>query len=332
MSNKNNYFDNYTNYNYSNTNSTIKSSNNNLYETLGLKVNCTKEEIKKAYKKLILKYHPDKTNEKTSEKFLEIKNAFDILHDDEKRDFYNKMMFNDYKNMDGMINLNNILNANNVLNINNLTQQKIRVILLNFFDSTDIDKILIIMIKKKMISNCNLEKLFCHKNFIKNLIDIDVVIDFTLYDLWFGIPKNINLERVTKNMFNELIYPFDDIQIYENEGEQIKLNNVIQNGNINIKINITDMKINNEQYYIYDNELYIIINKNRIKKNKFVIKFIDGNNYKFNLDKLNQIENKLGKFYIKKNFGLLNTDIEYLNNFNVENYTGHGNLFFIIIL
>lgn len=335
MSNRNNYSNNnYSNFNFdfnydynfdSNIKSNLKnmsSEKNNLYETLGLNVDCTKEEIKKAYKKLILKYHPDKTYEKTSEKFLEIKNAFDILYDDEKRKYYDKiMMFNSFEN------------KNDIIDITNLTKQKIIMTLLNFIDSTDINKILRIMIKKKMINNYNnLENLFYSKNFIKKLIDIDIIVDFTLYDLWYGVPKNINVKRITKNIFSEEIFPFDMIQIYENEGEKIKFNNNVINGNINIKINITDMRINNEQYYIYDDELYLIINSNRIKKNKFIIKFIDGNNYKFNLNKLNQIENKLGKFYVKKNFGLLNTYIEYLNNITTINSSGHGNLFFIIVI
>jgi curved DNA-binding protein CbpA len=350
MSSRNNYSNNdYSNFNYdynfdSNSKSKSKSNlnniplrNKNLYEILGLKVNCTKEEIKKAYKKLILKYHPDKKYEKTSEKFLEIKNAFDILNDNEKRQYYDKTMI--------INNFENVKNIYGIYNINNLTKDKIKLILLNFIDSTDINKIIIIMIKKNILNNYNnLKKIFSDKKFIKNIIDIDIDIDFTLYDLWYGIPKNINLERVTKKSFNELIFPFDTIQIYENEGEKIRFNNNIINGDINIKINITNMKINNEQYYIYNEELYLIINSNRIKKNKFIIKFIDNNKYKFNLNKLNQIENNLGKFYVKKKFGLLNTDIEYLNNIdNTKSFDNtksldniksldHGNLFFIIVL
>lgn len=56
------------------------------YKILGVKEGSTKEEIKKAYRKLSLKHHPDKGGD--SEKFAEINNAFSTLYDDEKRQQY----------------------------------------------------------------------------------------------------------------------------------------------------------------------------------------------------------------------------------------------------
>lgn len=50
----------------------------NYYEILELTRNCTLEDIKKSYKKLCLKYHPDLTNG-DSDKFLKIKEAYDFL-------------------------------------------------------------------------------------------------------------------------------------------------------------------------------------------------------------------------------------------------------------
>ena len=61
------------------------------YETLGVEKNATKEEIKKAYKKLAKKYHPDlNKGEGATEKFKEINEAAAVLGDDEKRSQYDQ--------------------------------------------------------------------------------------------------------------------------------------------------------------------------------------------------------------------------------------------------
>ena len=62
------------------------------YKLLGVDENDTKEEIKKAYKKLALKYHPDRApedkKEEYEEKFKEISEAYAVLNDDTKRKQY----------------------------------------------------------------------------------------------------------------------------------------------------------------------------------------------------------------------------------------------------
>lgn len=63
------------------------------YKLLGVKRNASKQEIKKAFKKLSLKYHPDKNKdnpEKAKEKFIKIANAYEVLSDDEKRKIYDQ--------------------------------------------------------------------------------------------------------------------------------------------------------------------------------------------------------------------------------------------------
>ncbi len=67
-------------------------SQNDFYDILGVSRDASEAEIKKAYRKLAIKYHPDKNpgDKEAEEKFKEISAAFEILKDEEKRRKYDQ--------------------------------------------------------------------------------------------------------------------------------------------------------------------------------------------------------------------------------------------------
>lgn len=74
-----------------------------FYSVLGLKKSASDKDIKKAYRTLSKKYHPDKNpgNEEAHQTFIEIGEAYEVLSDDEKRSKYDKFGHEGLKNGGG---------------------------------------------------------------------------------------------------------------------------------------------------------------------------------------------------------------------------------------
>lgn len=67
-------------------------ANKDYYAVLGLEKGASDDEIKKAFRKLAIKYHPDKNqgNKEAEEKFKDINEAYQVLSDPEKKARYDQ--------------------------------------------------------------------------------------------------------------------------------------------------------------------------------------------------------------------------------------------------
>jgi DnaJ-class molecular chaperone len=70
-------------------------NNKNLYTILGVKQNATQDEIKRSYRKLQMKYHPDR-DDGNAKKSQQINDAYTILGDIEKRQQYDAKQQNPF--------------------------------------------------------------------------------------------------------------------------------------------------------------------------------------------------------------------------------------------
>ena len=67
-------------------------SKRDYYEVLGVDKNASKDEIKKAYRKLAMKYHPDRNpgDKEAEDNFKEAAEAYEVLSDDQKKAKYDR--------------------------------------------------------------------------------------------------------------------------------------------------------------------------------------------------------------------------------------------------
>lgn len=303
-------------------NSKSNANNDWCYKVLNIHPNATKKEIKFAYKKMILKYHPDKNKNISPDEFVKIKNAYDtLLENNEEYQIENDFSSSGVEKDVFMKELHELISTFDIQKIKN----KLGEILI----SSDIDKIIILLLSdREKLHNI----LSSEKNIIKYISDININLTYTIKELWDCVKKNIYVNRLSinnssnsnTNAFIEEIYPIDFVQIYAGEGQTIKFKENITSGDIIVNIQISTYDYAGEKYYVYENDLYILINRTRISNNKFTINFLDDRIYKFNLSKLCTLTNNLGKIFKKRNFG-------FIKSYGVEEISfRRGDLFFMI--
>jgi len=296
-----------------------------LYKILEIQRNAPVTEIRKAYRRLALKYHPDKNkNDGSKEKFMQIQYAYEILSNNETKEKYDNM---------NKVNISFSKWIEEYLS--NTEYSKIYLIIESkMSDISDISDWL-----DRYISNDNFyDKLSLNTllpNKIKDItkiLDIEKEIEFSLSEVYCNQEKIIDFKRITKENFIENIYPIDFKQIYEKEGEVIKINDIILTGDFVIKIKIVNNIYNGYEYHIVNNDLYVKIKKEDIIDNKIIINFLDKKIHQFDLENTKKEKIDIGNLFQIENMGLnyYNTDKEIIE--ADKETICRGNLFFILLI
>lgn len=223
----------------------------NYYDILEININSNDDEIKKAFRKLSLKFHPDKNNQ-AREKFNSITKAYEILKDKSTRELYNKTI---QKNID---------NKNTLIPYENKNISKISNKIEDIYKKPECINIKVILTLQDAYTGKNLP-ISINRTIKENNREYNE--NETIY---IEIPSGIDN--------NEIITLID-------KGNEINYNNNITKGDVKIFItidNTTNFKREGlDLYYVHKIKL-----KEALCGFSFNLSYLDGKIYKFDNNKI----------------------------------------------
>jgi DnaJ-class molecular chaperone len=232
--------------------------NKDYYEILGLNKYATNDEIKKSYKKLALKHHPDKNqdSEESKKMFQNITEAYSVLGDEEKRKKYDMFGIedNEFEFDEDPFKMFNSIFKEHLHQFQNMDMN------MHYEKSFDVNDII------QEMSGFNLGNLF-------NIPKVHVQV----HSLNGGSGSRIgssnigNILNGFSEMYNDLSKNNVNINKNEKKNQENKVEEIIEDINIHVDITMKDIYNKNKKEIKYQKDRY---------KNKKIVK----KNVKFNID------------------------------------------------